>query len=242
MPKVTKAIIVDAGVGSRMFPFTKVDSKLMIPILSKPVVAYLVEELAASGVKEVIIISTHIAKLKQFFSKNPYLNKLLKKLKKEKQLKQIHHLESMCKIDLIKQQKPMGWLHEVFHARKHVEKEPFLVCFSDAIYISKKPAAKQVIETFEKVNKNIRANARYLFKPSAFEFINKEQFEFGKDVADLDVFEKLRGKNDLFDFNIKGEFYDIGDTFAYLKTQTVFGLKNNEFGKDFRKYLKKLVK
>lgn len=242
MPKVTKAIIVDAGIASRMLPFTKVVSKLMMPILNKPVAAYLVEELAASGIKEVIIVSMHTKELKEFFTDNHMLDKLLKKLKKSKQLEQVHHIESLCKIDLIRQNEPRGWMHEVYHAREHVEGKPFLVCFSDVLYVSKIPAAKQVIKAFKKTNKNIRANARYLFKPSAFEFIKKEHFEFGQDIADVDVFEKLRAKNDLFNLNIEGDFYDVGDTFAYLKTQTIFGLKNKEFGKEFKNYLKNLLK
>lgn len=242
MQKVRKAIIVDAGLASRMFPFTKVDSKLMIPILSKPVVVYLIEELVSAGINEVIIVSSHTKKLKEFFTEDPFLDKMLKKMKKRKELNEIHHLESLCKVDFIKQKEPRGWMHEVYHARKFVEKEPFVVCFSDVLYLSKISAAKQVVNAFKKTNKNIRASARFLFKPSSFEFIKKENFEFGKDTADLDVFDKLREKNDLFDLNIDGNFYDVGDTFSYLKTQTIFGLKSKKFGKDFKEYIKKILK
>ena len=58
--KVTKAIIAAAGLGSRMFPFTKVESKLLIPVGNKPMIELLLEELTASGIKEVVIVSNHI--------------------------------------------------------------------------------------------------------------------------------------------------------------------------------------
>lgn len=242
MVEVTKAVIAAAGLNSRMYPYTKVESKLFMQIINKPVVEYLIEELAASGIKEVIIVSNHISKIKQFFNKDVELNDLLKRLKKEQLIEKFRHIEKMAKIDVIEQFEPMGWMHEVLHAKKYVQDAPFIVLFSDVLYDSKVPAAKQAIDAFHKTKKNIRAEARFVFKPSIFNTLKKEHFELGQDVVDMDVFGALRNNSDLFDMNINGKFYDVGDPLSYLKTQTAFALKNKEFGSDYKKFLKQTIK
>jgi UTP--glucose-1-phosphate uridylyltransferase len=241
MVKITKAVIPAAGLGSRMYPFTKVESKLMIPIINKPMVEYLVEELAASGIKEVIIVSNHIEKIKEFFKENKSLNALLKRMKKENLIEKLHHVEYLCKIDLIRQYLPMGWMHEVLHAKDYVKNEPFVVCFSDVLYDSKIPAAKQAINVFSRTHMNVKARARFVLKPSVFELMKKEKYQFGQDVADIDIFNHLEKKKDLAQCHIKGTFMDIGEPLPYLKTVTLLGLKDQEFGDDYRAFLKELM-
>ena len=240
--EVTKAVIAAAGLNSRLYPYTKVESKLFLQIINKPVVEYLIEELAASGIKEVIIVSNHVSKVKQFFSKDKELNELLRRLKKDNIIENFRHIERLCKIDLIEQFEPMGWMHEVWHARKYIADEPFVVTFSDVLYQSNVPAAKQLIEAYLKTNKNIRAHARFLFKPNVFDVLRKETFELGKDTADLSVFDRLKQNDDLIDLNVDGRSYDVGDPLSYLQTETIFALENKELGKDYRKFLRKLVK
>ncbi len=242
MTEVTKAIIVAAGLGSRMYPFTKVDSKLLIPIINKPIIEYLIEELSSSGIKEIVIVSNHLDKVKELLEKDERLENLLKKLKKNKSIERLHHAEYKGKIDLIRQNKPMGWMHEVLHAKEYVKDAPFLVCFSDVIYTSEIPAAKQIITKFQETNKNIRASARFLFKPDVFQIVEKEQYPLGEDVADLDVFDKLRERNELQDLTLQGGFHHVGDPLSYLKTQTIFGLDDPEIGREYKEFLKEQLK
>ncbi|MBD3249194.1 NTP transferase domain-containing protein [Candidatus Woesearchaeota archaeon] len=242
MQKVRKAIIAAAGLNSRMYPYTKVESKLFLQILNKPVVEYIIEELASSGIEEVIIVSNHISKIKRFFSKDKELNALLKKLKKESAINKFRRIESLCKVNTIGQYEPMGWMHEVWHARDYVKDEPFIVTFSDVLYRSKVPAAKQIIEKFEKNNKNIRAQGRFLFKPEIFKTLQNERYNLGEDNVDVNIFEKLSENNDVFNMNIKGKFYNVGDPLSYMKTETEFALEDKNIGKEYRKFLKSIVK
>ncbi len=59
MKKPTKAIITDAGFASRYLPITKTIPKGMLPIGNKPIMQLVVEECAAAGIKEIIIVATH---------------------------------------------------------------------------------------------------------------------------------------------------------------------------------------
>ena len=240
MKPVRKAIIAAARLGSRMYPYTKVESKLMIPVLNKPVIQYLLEEMAAAGITEVVIVANHISKIKQLVEENPELTALLKKLKKEKLIKKLHHVEYLCKVDLIEQDEPRGWMHEVLHSKKFIKNEPFLVSFSDVLYKSKTPAALQVIKKFNQTGKNIRAESRFVFKPDIFKKLENKKFVLGEDIVDLDIFDQLRQEEDLFNFNVNGEFYNVGDSLSHLKTETAFGLQ--KFGKEYMDFLKTIVK
>src|SRR3954452_4314731 len=55
--KVTKAVIAAAGFGTRFLPQTKAMPKEMLPIVDKPIIQYVVEELVDAGIKDIIIVS-----------------------------------------------------------------------------------------------------------------------------------------------------------------------------------------
>ncbi len=56
--KITKAVIAVAGAGTRFLPVTKSQPKEMLPIVDKPIVQYVVEEMVASGIKDIILVTT----------------------------------------------------------------------------------------------------------------------------------------------------------------------------------------
>src|SRR5690242_12033048 len=57
MAKVTKAVIAAAGFGTRFLPQTKAMPKEMLPVVDKPVIQYIVEQLVAAGIEDIIIVS-----------------------------------------------------------------------------------------------------------------------------------------------------------------------------------------
>ncbi|HKO23456.1 MAG TPA: sugar phosphate nucleotidyltransferase, partial [Chloroflexota bacterium] len=56
--KIRKAVIPAAGLGTRFLPATKAQPKEMLPIVDKPVIQYIVEEAAASGIEQVVIVTS----------------------------------------------------------------------------------------------------------------------------------------------------------------------------------------
>jgi len=238
MPKkVKKAVIVAAGLGKRMFPFTKVDSKLLIPILNKPIVLYLIEELHDSGITDVIIVTNHSSKLRELFKKNPKLNQILEKIERSDLVKQLHIIENLCKINYIKQEEPRGWLHAVYLAKDFIKNEPFVVLFSDCLYKSKISATKQVIKEYYEHNKNIISNARFLFKPKIFNLCKNIDFPLGEDIADSVLINKLREKKDILNYQINGKMYDIGDPVQLLRTLLTFTLEDWYYSHKLKEFL-----
>ncbi|NLI67642.1 MAG: NTP transferase domain-containing protein, partial [Bacilli bacterium] len=59
MKKVKKAIIPAAGLGTRFLPATKAMPKEMLPIVDKPTIQYIVEEAIASGIEDIIIVTSN---------------------------------------------------------------------------------------------------------------------------------------------------------------------------------------
>ena len=58
MKRPTKAIIAVAGFGTRFLPQTKAMPKEMMPLVDKPIIQYVVEELVEAGVKDIIIVGS----------------------------------------------------------------------------------------------------------------------------------------------------------------------------------------
>ena len=55
--KVRKAVIPAAGLGTRFLPATKSQPKEMLPIVDKPTIQYIIEEAAAAGVEDIIVVT-----------------------------------------------------------------------------------------------------------------------------------------------------------------------------------------
>ena len=90
MKKITKAVIAVAGSGTRFLPVTKAQPKEMLPIVDKPIVQYIVEELVDAGIKDIIMITTWTKKpLEDHFDVNTELEQQLLKANKLDYLEQI---------------------------------------------------------------------------------------------------------------------------------------------------------
>ena len=84
MKNLNKAIIPVAGLGTRLFPATKAIPKELLPILDKPLIEYIVEEISLSGVKEVIFVTrSGKESIKNHFAKDSKLENNLKKIGKK---------------------------------------------------------------------------------------------------------------------------------------------------------------
>lgn len=71
MQKIRKAVIPAAGFGTRFLPETKAMPKEMLPIVDKPTIQYIVEEILASGIQEILIISGHAKEPSRITSTRP---------------------------------------------------------------------------------------------------------------------------------------------------------------------------
>jgi UTP--glucose-1-phosphate uridylyltransferase len=147
MSKVRKAIIPAGGYGTRMLPATKVVPKELLPVVDKPLIQFIVEEIAASGIEEVILVTGRgKGSLEDHFDSFPELELFLEKKNKTDLLDMIRQLSSLVRIVSVRQSYPMGLGHAVLCAQSLVNNEPFAVLLPDDLIISKTPCLSQLLQ------------------------------------------------------------------------------------------------
>ncbi len=149
--KITKAVVPVAGFGTRFLPVTKALPKEMLPIVDKPVVQYVVEELVASGITDIIFVTGQNKRaVEDHFDYHPELEDWLKENKKEQALSQIRKIAELANFIYVRQKGPYGNGTPVLNVRHLIGDEPFIYAFSDDLILSRTPFAKTMIEAYEK--------------------------------------------------------------------------------------------
>src|SRR6202046_3591523 len=96
--KVRKAVIVAAGMGTRMLPASKVIPKELLPVVDTPALQMVVEELTSSGIEEIILfLSPGRTLALDHFRPAPELEKLLADRHKDDLLQVVHYTNSLAK-------------------------------------------------------------------------------------------------------------------------------------------------
>jgi UTP--glucose-1-phosphate uridylyltransferase len=150
--KITKALIPAAGFGTRFLPQTKAMPKEMLPIVDKPVIQYVVEEIVASGIDNIILVTgaTKRAIEDHFDEPNEDLVQNLTNGKKQALLEQIKQISSMANFIYIRQKGPYGNGTPVLAGESVIGDEPFAILWGDEFILSEPPRLKQMIEVYEK--------------------------------------------------------------------------------------------
>lgn len=154
--KIKKAIIPAAGLGTRFLPATKSIPKEMLPIVDKPTIQYIVEEVMGSGIEDVLIITgRNKGSIEEHFDRAVELENNLQQTHKEELLEEVRKISQMINIHTVRQKSPLGLGHAVYCAKSFVGDEPFAVLLGDDIVDSQKPCLKQMIEAYDEYNSTI---------------------------------------------------------------------------------------
>lgn len=219
--KVKKAVILAAGLGTRMLPASKVIPKELLPIVDKPALQYLVEELKASGITEImIIISRGKTLIEDHFDYAPELEDRLRRggAAKEPMLQQIREIANMANIVYVRQKETLGTGHALLHARSFVGNEPFAVLYGDDVIMSEgNPVVGQLTKVFEEHGKSVagvqQVSEKAILRYSTMEVSNIE----GRLYNLTDMIEKPKPEEILSLFTILGRIVLTPDIFDYLE-------------------------
>ena len=157
MQKIRKAVIPAAGFGTRFLPETKAMPKEMLPIVDKPTIQYIVEEIKASGIEQILIISGHAKRaIEDHFDSSPELEQHLYESGKMDLLKEVRQVASV-KIHYTRQQYMRGLGDAILCAKEFMDGEPFGVILGDDVVYngSGEPALKQLISQYDKTGGTI---------------------------------------------------------------------------------------
>ena len=150
MKRVNKAVIPAAGLGTRFLPATKAIPKEMLPIVDKPTLQYIVEEVIESGIKEIlIIIGRNKTSIEDHFDHSIELEKALAEKGKSDLLGIVEDISNLVDIHYVRQKEPKGLGHAIYCARTFVRDEPFAVLLGDDIVKSNPPCLRQLIDIYD---------------------------------------------------------------------------------------------
>lgn len=178
--KIRKAVIPAAGLGTRFLPATKSIPKEMLPIVDKPTIQYIVEEVIASGIEDVLIITgRNKGSIEEHFDRAVELEDNLEKTNKEELLEEVRKISKMVNIHTVRQKDPLGLGHAIYCAKSFVGNEPFAVLLGDDVVDSNKPCLKQMIEIYNQYESTILG-----VQPISWENVNKYGIVSGEKIND----------------------------------------------------------
>lgn len=158
MKAPTKAIICAAGLGTRFLPQTKAMPKEMLPIIDRPVIQLIVEEVVAAGVTDIIIVTGSTKRaIEDHFDRSDELEAELREKGKDDKANEIKQIAEMANFVYVRQKgTPKGNARPVLNAQHLIaDDEPFFVFFADDFFRSDVPRAVQLKEAHNRTGKSV---------------------------------------------------------------------------------------
>lgn len=219
--KVKKAVIPAAGLGTRVLPASKSMPKEMLPIVDKPAIQYIVEEVVKSGIEDILIITSRgKTTVEDHFDRNPELEARLLAAKKQEVYDQMVAISHMANIQYVRQKETKGLGHAVLCAKAFVGNEPFAVLYGDDVILGgERPACRELCEVYEQYGIGVAG-----IKPVPREDISKycslalEAVEGRSDLFRLtDMIEKPSLTEILSNYSILGRVVLLPEIFPILE-------------------------
>ena len=151
MSPIRKCLFPVAGYGTRFLPSTKSIPKEMLPILTKPLIQYSVEEVLDAGMTHMIMVtSKHKDAIQQHFEAQPEIESIVKGTPKQTLLEEINYLITMCQFSYIEQQQMLGLGHAIHTGKPLIKDEPFAVVLPDDLCINQgESVLAQMLKVYE---------------------------------------------------------------------------------------------
>lgn len=185
MKRPTKAIIPAAGFGTRFLPQTKAMPKEMMPLIDKPIIQYVVEELVEAGIKDIIIVgSSNKRAIEDHFdlpSEELLSNLRLGGEKKKKYIELVEGIANLANFVYVRQKGPYGNATPLLSAAHLVGDEPFIYTWADDFFSPQANATRQMMDVYEKTGGGVFACKRAIDDKEydSYGFAAGEQVEDG---------------------------------------------------------------
>jgi len=192
--KVTTAVIMAAGYGTRMLPVTASIPKVLLPILNRPVVDYVVDDCIAAGITNIIfVMNAGSRSLQDFYSENPSLDAHLIHFNKTAPLNLMHRIRDKATFTFVEQSMDTyGTAIPVQLALPHIRPdEAFMVSEGDGFswHEDGTSEAKKLVDLFEKSGADgavtgVEKPLDEIHKYGVFDIEKRDNFEFLKQLVE----------------------------------------------------------
>ena len=161
--QVVKAVILAAGFGTRFLPASKAVPKVMFPVIDKPIIQLVVEDVVAAGITDIVMVISPFAKeIRRHFEPFAALNELLAKSGKQSQLAELKKIENLAKFTFVEQRPGrIGNGVAILAAKQAIGNEPFLLSWSDEFFVAQPSRAQQLINSYQKYGGMINGCMRF---------------------------------------------------------------------------------
>ncbi|MEV0007203.1 UTP--glucose-1-phosphate uridylyltransferase GalU [Streptomyces sp. NPDC051840] len=150
-PRISKAVIPAAGLGTRFLPATKATPKEMLPVVDKPAIQYVVEEAVGAGLSDVLMITGRNKRpLEDHFDRNYELESALTRKGDADRLSKVQESSDLATMHYVRQGDPRGLGHAVLCAAPHVGDQPFAVLLGDDLIDPRDPLLARMVEVQER--------------------------------------------------------------------------------------------
>ena len=151
-----KGVILAAGYATRFLPASKTIPKEMFPLIDRPAIDFIVQEMVDSGIKDILLVSSRRKKvMEDYFDREVELSSAFSQSNEIEKLEVIKPIEA--NIFTLRQQHMMGTGNALMLVEPFVDNQPFVVAYPDDIVLGGKPLSRQLIETWEKTGNTVLA-------------------------------------------------------------------------------------
>lgn len=149
---IKKCLFPVAGFGTRFLPATKAIPKEMLPILTKPLIQYGVEEAMDADIFTMAMVSSKYKNaIKNHFTPCAEVENSIKNTPKENLLDGVNNIIEKCKFDYVEQEQMLGLGHAIYTGKNLIGNESFAVILPDDLCDTKgKSVLKQMIGVYQK--------------------------------------------------------------------------------------------
>jgi UTP--glucose-1-phosphate uridylyltransferase len=145
--RAVKAVIPAAGLATRFLPATKAVPKELLPIVDRPVLQFIVEEAAAAGIRDVLLVTARgKTSMVDHFDRQPFLEARLVEKGDTERLAAVRRPSELADIYMVRQGEPLGLGHAVSCAESHIGKEAFAVLLGDEFTEENDPLLPRMLD------------------------------------------------------------------------------------------------
>lgn len=219
--KVTKAVIPAAGFGTRFLPQTKAMPKEMLPIVDKPVIQYVVEDLVAAGITDIILVTGyHKRPIEDHFdspSRELIENLHMGGEKKRPLLEEIERISELANFIYVRQKGPYGNGTPLINVAHIIGNEPFIYTWSDDFIDATPNEFQQLISVYEEYQSSVLGCVRIKNEDEYNRYGVAAGREIRPGVIDVDTIIEKPGKDKApSDLGTVSSFLFTPDIFDYL--------------------------
>lgn len=154
---VRKAVIAAAGFGTRFLPQTKAMPKEMLPIVDKPIIQYVVEELIEAGIRDIVLVTGyHKRSIEDHFDTiSEDLATNLRQSKKHDILTNIQEIPALANFAYVRQKGIYGNATPIMNASHLIGNEPFIYAYADDIYSGSPSRFQQTVAQYKELGTSV---------------------------------------------------------------------------------------